>query len=321
MVWDVDFKFKTDQAHYVTGETVAGSVEVVVPENFQLGSGNPKLRFRCVNETKWPEKKSRSSSENVGYGNSETYEYLNVELPIKEKEIITKEVPDAPDGTKKLEIPFSYIIPKDPKLPSSMVTNYGTVQYFFELILKLGSDEKIFTKEITVRAPSDTHLMIAVMGTTSKFVILHGGSVTMTGSIPRKGYAPGQSIQVTLDVTNNSSARLTPRLSLNQTQVYKHGNSHRSVETSFNDEPIVGAIVEPVSEVEEMIQIKVPDDQSLTITSAESISVEYYIHITLEIPHAFNLHLNLPLVITSKEMLESLQAKEQSNETKLLQNK
>src|SRR5699024_8598323 len=113
-------------------------------------------------------------------------------------------------------------------------------------------------------------------------------------SICRKGFAPGQTISVHVAVDNKTSAKVTPRILLHQVQIFMCDSRHKTIETTMPDEPIVGKEIEPHSYTEEMIDVKIPSDESLTIKSTV-ITVKYYVHVTLDIPHSFDLHINLPV--------------------------
>lgn len=144
------------------------------------------------------------------------------------------------------------------------------------------------------------------MGSTvEKNVLLHAGHVSMHATLNRKGFAPGESIDVHIRVDNKCSAKLVPRISLYQVQIYMCGARHKTIETTLNKEPVVGAEVQPHSNVDEVLSIKIPSDESLTIKS-QVITVKYFVHITLDIPHSFDLHINLPVVLTSSKVMEDL---------------
>lgn len=138
----------------------------------------------------------------------------------------------------------------------------------------------------------------------------------MHASIGRKGFAPGETVQVHVSVNNKTSTKITPRISLHQTQIYMCGARHKTIETTLNNDPIQGTEIESHSEAVEVLNIKIPSDESLTIKSSV-ITVKYFIHVTLDIPHSFDLHINLPIVITSARVIEENRAR---NETALSQN-
>jgi hypothetical protein len=60
-----------------------------------------------------------------------------------------------------------------------------------------------------------------------KTVLLHAGKVSMHATIGRKGFAPGESITVHVSVDNKSGAKLVPRISLHQVQIYMCGARHK----------------------------------------------------------------------------------------------
>ena len=64
-------------------------------------------------------------------------------------------------------------------------------------------------------------------------------------------------------------------------------------------EPVVGARVESQSNSEQTLSIDLPEEVSLSIKT-ELIAVKYFIHVTLDIPHAFDIHVNLPFVVTTQ---------------------
>lgn len=136
-------------------------------------------------------------------------------------------------------------------------------------------------------------------------MLLHHGHVTLNASINRKGFAPGETIDVHVGVNNKTSAKLVPRITLYQVQIYMCGTRHKTIETTLGQDPVVGAEVTANTEVTQVLSIGIPKDESLTIKSSV-ITVKYYVHVTLDIPQAFDLHINLPIVLTSQRVLEKL---------------
>lgn len=129
-------------------------------------------------------------------------------------------------------------------------------------------------------------------------------------SLGRKGFAPGESISVHVSVNNKTGVAVKPRISLHQVQIFMCDSRHKTVETTFpEDDPVLGTEVEPHSEAVEVLHLKVPADESLTIKSSV-ITVKYFVHVTLDIPHSLDLHINLPVVLTSAAVLQELQSKD-----------
>jgi hypothetical protein len=104
-------------------------------------------------------------------------------------------------------------------------------------------------------------------------------------------------------VVNSSTVSVTPRATFYQTQIFMSGERHKTFETSLT-EPVTGSIVNPDSTKQEIITLQIPKDIPLSMKSS-IITVKYFIHVTLDIPHTIDLHINLPVVITSKHALSN----------------
>ena len=113
----------------------------------------------------------------------------------------------------------------------------------------------------------------------------------------------GESIVLHIDVDNKSSIEATPRARLYQTVVYLFGERHTASQFAVTDE-VVGQKVDKHSNEREVLAIPIPQDTPLTIKT-ELIVVKYFIHVTLDIPHAFDLHVNLPILVATQSALNN----------------
>ncbi|CAG2100440.1 unnamed protein product [Medioppia subpectinata] len=198
------------------------------------------------------------------------------------------------------EIPFRFQLP-DSGIPTSFESIYGCICYFIEYII--GENDKIHRSgcEITVEAPVKDNLYLSVSGSTEKdlgILCLGSGKVYLSTKITRKGYLAGESIEIHCCVDNSSTVSVSPRASLYQTQIYMSGEKHRTIETLLS-EPILGSNISAGHKVEEILEMRIPDNSVLSMKSS-IITVKYFIHVTLDIPYTIDLHLNLPIVITNK---------------------
>jgi hypothetical protein len=100
-----------------------------------------------------------------------------------------------------------------------------------------------------------------------------------------------------------TSVGVIPRATLYQTQIFMSGERHKTVENSLT-EAVIGTAVEAGANASETIFVLTPEDISLSIKSS-IITIKYFIHVTLDIPHSIDLHINLPVVITNKYALDS----------------
>src|SRR5699024_1957942 len=99
-------------------------------------------------------------------------------------------------------------------------------------------------------------------------VLLHAGKVSMNASLGRKGFYPGEKITVHLTVDNRTSTKVTPRVSLHQVQIFMCGSRHKTIETALSEDPIVGKEVEAHTNAEELLEVTIPPNESLTIKSS-----------------------------------------------------
>lgn len=159
-------------------------------------------------------------------------------------------------------------------------------------------------------------MQITVRSTTMKHVILHSGHVLFNALIKRKGFAPGEKVPVQVSVINKTSAELTPRVTLVQTQNFMCGIRNRF---TFAEKPVLGQPIAAHNELVQDIDVVIPENEMLTIRDTV-VSVEYTVHCTLDIPHSFDLHVDLPIVVTSSrhipdliELVEELEKKEAEN--------
>ncbi|KAJ6223306.1 hypothetical protein RDWZM_001851 [Blomia tropicalis] len=272
---DISINIKDNCHRFTVGETVSGNIDFRLPETVPLK--DIQIKFYCLAEVKWIEYPGTPYYLN-GFVYNDKYNYLEMNYPLAEKEPSLKEIPK----NQNVKIPFSFDIPNDRNLPSTMISSHGFIQYFVKVFVKLPKEDvRKFVKEIIVESPIDDNLMITV------------------------GFAPGESIAVHIWVENHTSAKLVPRISLHQTQIYMCGARHKTIETTLNNDPTVGTEINPNSDADEILHVHVPSDESLTIKSSV-ITVKYFVHVTLDIPHSFDLHINLPVVITSARVVEMI---------------
>ena len=92
-------------------------------------------------------------------------------------------------------------------------------------------------------------------------------------------------------------------MTLYQTKVYLFGERHKAYMNAIT-EPVVGQKVHKHSKGNEVLAIAIPKDIPLTIKS-ELIAVKYSIDVTLDIPHAFDIHMNLPIILSTQSAINS----------------
>ena len=125
--------------------------------------------------------------------------------------------------------------------------------------------------------------------------------IYLHASISRKCYKPGDHIVVHCNVFNDSSVECKPRATLFQNQIYLFADTHKAYQVPIT-EPVVGESVAKEDRSLQTLPIPIPNDTPLSIKT-ELIVVKYFIHVTLDIPHAFDLHVNLPILVATQSAL------------------
>jgi len=305
---DVGIRFLDEQTRYAAGETVSGIADIILPKETTLSAIS--LTFVGRAEVEWMENQgSHYFTNNLIYSNKN--DFLKQTIPFTKDDVTVIDEEDICSdlAMKRLAIAFSFQIPSEQNLPSSMVSSYGFIKYQIQLTIETPNEKKKardYVREILIEAPLERHLMITVNGTTEKEVLLHSGHVSMHASLGRKGFTPDETVNVYINVDNQTNIHVTPRVSLHQVQTYTSDTHQKTVEADLSKEPVVGAEIAAHTKVEGFISIKLPDNELLSIKT-DLIKVKYFLRVTLDIPQSPDLHINLPVVLISKKVFEIIQ--------------
>ena len=97
------------------------------------------------------------------------------------------------------------------------------------------------------------------------------------------------------DIYNQSTVECTPRATIYQTQIYMCDERHRASQVALT-EPVGGEKLDKESNGTQVVNVVLPKDAPLSIKS-DIIAIKYMVHVTLDIPHAIDVHVNLPFVV------------------------
>ena len=81
------------------------------------------------------------------------------------------------------------------------------------------------------------------------------------------------------------------------------GDKHKTVETTLT-EYFFGETIKKGENANSVINLPIPGRLPLSM-KCPNITVKYFIHVTLGIPHAIDIHLNLPIIITNSFVLDN----------------
>lgn len=113
----------------------------------------------------------------------------------------------------------------------------------------------------------------------------------------------GEIIKLKTIIKNTTTLKVQPRATLYQTQIFMSGDRHRTLELVLG-EPQYGSEIDPCEVLESTIDLPIPQRAQLTMKST-IITIKYFVHVTLDIPHNIDIHINLPIVVTNKRAMQN----------------
>jgi len=277
------------------GDEVKGVLRLGLKEQSVLKKF--KISLNGLAEVKWIERTGTQFHKD-GYVYQDTLELINLDysLPNQFEELSAGEH----------EVPFSFKLP-DKDLPSSFSGSHGSILYYIKVIIDdidIPEGQRVTRKEFAVDAPSKQKYNVSIGGYNEKELSLLNighGKIRIFASLPKKGYTPGETIELHITVENDSSATVKPRATLYQQQIYMCGERHKGEKVTLSDR-VFGKDVESKTDFTETLFVPIPEDASLTIKS-QLISIKFFIHVTLDIPHAHDIDVNVPFVMVPKSAL------------------
>ncbi|NXF91891.1 ARRD3 protein, partial [Eubucco bourcierii] len=286
---------------YSSGDTVSGRVNLEVTGEIRVKS--LKIHARGHAKVRWTE--SRNAGSNTAYTQNytEEVEYFN------HKDILVGHERDDDNSEEGLhtihsgrhEYAFSFELPQTP-LATSFEGRHGSVRYWVKaelhrpwfLPVKLKKEFTVF-EHIDINTPS---LLSPQAGTKEKTLccwFCTSGPISLSAKIERKGYTPGESIQIFAEIENCSSRVVVPKAAIYQTQAFYAKGKMKEVKqlvASLRGDSLSSGKTETWNGK----QLKIPP-VSPSILDCSIIRVEYSLMVYVDIPGAMDLFLNLPLVI------------------------
>ncbi|XP_063745861.1 LOW QUALITY PROTEIN: arrestin domain-containing protein 3b [Eleginops maclovinus] len=283
------------------GDLVSGRVVVEVTGDVRVKSLD--VTARGVAKVRWTE--SRNTGANTAYTQNytEEVEYLHhYDTLIGEER--DEDCPE--EGLTVLhaglhEFAFSFNLPQM-ALATSFEGKHGSVRYWVKaelhrpwlLPVKVKKEFIVF-EHIDINTPL---LLAPQAGSKEKTLccwFCASGPISLSAKIERKGYTPGESIQIFTEVENCSSRVVVPKAALYQTQTFfakGKGKQIQQLVSNLRGDPLP----QGKSQSWEGKLLKIPP-VSPSILDCPIIRVEYVLVVYVDVPGGLNLSLSLPLVI------------------------
>ncbi|XP_026875235.1 arrestin domain-containing protein 3b [Electrophorus electricus] len=286
---------------FASGDYVSGRVIIEVTGEIRVKSLN--IHAKGLAKVRWTE--SRNAGSNTAYTQNytEEVEYLN------HRDVLIGHYRDddnCEEGSDVLhsgrhEYPFSFELPQMP-LATSFEGKHGSVRYWVKaelhrpwlLPMKVKKEFTVF-EHIDINTPL---LLSPQAGTKDKMLccwFCTSGPVSLSAKIERKGYTPGESIQIFAEIENCSSRVVVPKAAIYQTQTFYAKGKVKEVKQLIAN--LRGdSLPSGKTETWDGKLLKIPPI-SPSILDCGIIRVEYSLMVYVDIPRAVNLTLTLPLVI------------------------
>ncbi|XP_077418501.1 arrestin domain-containing protein 1a [Vanacampus margaritifer] len=274
-----EITFDNRKELYRPGEAITGIVTIKVDQKLPCKAVKVNCNGFCgitnkVNETTWTVEE----------------QYFNNTLSVADK------------GTLKQgqhTFPFKFLIPDS--APTSFDGNYGRIVYRIRAFV----DTPRFTKDYSTEKafymldPLNLNTIPDIWGPCSSSVIqdfsymlLKTGTVMLKAQIDKKGYTPGQIIQMSTAI-HNKSEKNTSNISASLVQRVTYQTKKPTIDVRTIAE-LEGGRVKAGKEMEWKDQIIVPPLPQSSIVGCDLIKIEYYVKVSLKSP---NVLLTLPLHI------------------------
>ncbi|XP_076015797.1 arrestin domain-containing protein 3-like [Genypterus blacodes] len=278
-----------EESTFSEGDTITGKVVLMLQKETSVECFFVKLKGDA--NVHWSEKRGEHN-----------HSYTAHRRLFKAKQLFT------PKNSKETVLPagthvhnFSLGIPST-GMPSSFKGCHGRIVYLLEAkVSRSWRMDTTAAKVITFASKCfpDVRLMSQQFGTVDKDLGLFSkGKVRMDATVDRTGYAPGDTINIVVKVSNSSSKDVKPKFSLKQTVLYRAQGSKKHGEKSISK--MAGDIILPNKEGTVRCAMEIPTDTSLTMHNCELITVEYKLKVYLDISFSFDPEVDFPIIIFSK---------------------
>ena len=285
---------------YFAGSNVEGSVllEISEPKKTQGIS----IVFSGKSYVHWTESRSSGTGRDR---RTETVHYSDTQIIFNDVFIqLWGNGRDSQDlAAGRYEFPFKFQLPSDLVLPTSFESHTGYIRY--SLLARISRSWKFdhtTTRAITVNEIVDINtaqLTTPLSSSNEKTLCClwcASGPISLSVSIDRGGYCPGESIAISTAAENHSNRRITAvRATLKQTVVYYARGSHR--QQSKIIQRIEGPGIEPGATSNWSNELLPIPATAPSINSCRILSLSYAVIVTLDIPRAIDLHVTIPITM------------------------
>ncbi|XP_070761240.1 arrestin domain-containing protein 3-like [Enoplosus armatus] len=211
-------------------------------------------------------------------------------------------------GTEKLQpgthvYPFTCQLPHG-NFPSSFRGVHGQIVYALTVgITRPWHLSKDFVTELNFVNRIDTNqpeLQAPLSGSNNMtlcYLWCASGPITMTASIEKKAFIPGETVKIFCDFSNSSSRTATPKVRLQQKQVYYTLKAQKSIFFKNLASAAGQYLSAHTSDVRTEIVLSIPTSASLSISNCSIMDIEYFIEVSLSVTASPDLSVLFPIIL------------------------
>ncbi|KAF7494348.1 Arrestin domain-containing protein 4 [Sarcoptes scabiei] len=278
-------------ASYAGGELVTGHCIITVEGNVSFDF--VEVKFVGKARVSLPIKDGNNNGGGSGGGkesNCFTKDHNIIEMVYKPSTIY-----HAPMTTGKHDIGFSFVIP--PNIPSSVDSPLGFIRY--KIKAKAGSEKaELLLNIIASPIIPITELSVPIIQNKSKKVgFFNGKQVLLHCEIIRSGFTLGTKIPIRCTVNNQTKRTIVLKGALRQNITFKANEEERSTMNKLSS--VYGTTISPESNITHDLSIQLPQNLPIVHNTCPIIKIQYSVVAKLKIPQAFDMRLNMPVILTS----------------------
>jgi len=288
--------FRDDKAVFYPGEIVSGYCLIEVKNDIWMKLLS--IVLRGVAKVHWTESRNgtRLGTYTEHYNAEVEYVFEKIDLlgsNSEESNCVLRE--------GRHEFGFSFDLPSD-GIATSFEGKHGSIRYYVKAeIFRHWTFNSKVKKAFTVIYPADINTsdyLIPSENSVEQVLccwLCKSGPVSIDAKTDRSGYCPGETVMLSADFGNYSSRSIVPFARLHQVQTYFASGKSRVRETKFT--ALTGLAVTPGNRASWNSQLLKIPAVSPSINNCCLLKVDYFIKVSLHIPGAYNVSLNLPIVI------------------------
>lgn len=299
-----------DNSVYFSGSDVEGSVLLELSQHPRKAQ-SVSITLPGAAKVHWTEERTTSEGNRR---RTETIHYSNAEDVFRDSILLWGNGTDIEElAVGKHEFPFKFQLPPDQSLPTSFEGNNGYIRYSLIARIdrtRIDQDHDFAAKVITVGEAVDfnTAELASPRSNASEKTLCclccASGPISLSVKTDRGGYCPGESIAISTEVENYSSRRINSvRATLKQKVVYD-AVGDRLVDNRSDrrtNKKVIQKIESPGIQPNgssnwsnELLPIPATIP---SISSCRILNLSYVLTVTLDIPWAIDLNVEMPITI------------------------